>query len=58
MTKLNEWRQGEGYPPWAGLLGAEVLQRLGVVIDFEASKLARPSAQARTMTPSLAPCNR
>jgi predicted aspartyl protease len=39
MTKLNEWRQGEGYPPWAGLLGAEVLQRLGAVIDFEASKL-------------------
>jgi predicted aspartyl protease len=39
MTKLNEWRQGEGYPPWTGLLGAEVLQRLGAVIDFEASKL-------------------
>ncbi|HEV3417859.1 MAG TPA: retropepsin-like aspartic protease, partial [Pirellulales bacterium] len=39
MTKLNELRQGEGYPAWAGLLGAEVLQRLGAVIDFDASKL-------------------
>ncbi len=39
MTKLNEWRQREGYPPWAGLLGAEFLRAHGAVIDFDASKL-------------------
>ena len=39
MNKLNEWRQGDGYPPWSGLLGADVLKGLNAVIDFEASKL-------------------
>ena len=39
MAKLNEWRREKGYPPWAGLLGAEVLQELGAVIDYDASKL-------------------
>ncbi|HLJ94263.1 MAG TPA: aspartyl protease family protein [Gemmataceae bacterium] len=39
MAKLNAWRKEQGYPPWAGLLGAEVLHSLGAVIDFEGSKL-------------------
>jgi predicted aspartyl protease len=39
MARLNEWRRDKGYPPWAGLLGVEVLQHFGAVIDFEASKL-------------------
>jgi Aspartyl protease len=39
MAKSNEWRQVKGYPPWAGLLGAELLQYFGAVIDFDASKL-------------------
>jgi predicted aspartyl protease len=39
MKRLNEWRQAEGYPPWAGLLGADVLKRFGAVIDFDAPSL-------------------
>jgi predicted aspartyl protease len=47
MAKLNEWRREKGYPPWAGLLGAEVLQELGAVIDFDASKLFLPDLRRK-----------
>src|SRR5262245_49853204 len=39
IDKLNEWRKAEGYPPWSGLLGAEILKGQGAVIDFDAAKL-------------------
>jgi hypothetical protein len=39
MSAMNTLRNGEGYPPLTGLLGADALHRLAAVIDYPAAKL-------------------